>query len=719
MAVQDILEDFEDYQQEQETLQPVRKATANIKNAGVNDILSDFEEYQRAPAAEQPPEQPAAPQDQPEEQGPSGWEKFGDIFTGSLRQTPETESLQEISAAPEMNALSWGAAKASFGTLFSGDEEATKDILKNNLNADFRKDEKGNLIAILPSGEYMVNAPGLSGQDVTRAGAQALAFLTPSKLATLPKSLLGKLGAGAAVGAGTEVAIQGIEHATGSEQDFRGKDIATAAALGSAGELIDPAIKAIKGIKRTPSGALETPEQTQELARRLASSRAGQQETGIQLLEPQATQIPSQQAAMRALGEIAPTSQKVAERLKVQNKQAHTAVENFLNIIADPEDIGRGATLVKEAAGEAIEQAKGVRARAASPIYNRAFEESPPINIDNVLSDIETRLVNFPPTGKIAGQLRKARGLITEAAEEGAEDVAGDIPVTKLQVLHGAQQELGDILENAPLEGLGGTAKRQITEVKKLLTDTLKEQAPIYREATEEFSRLSPAVKSLQDGVIGRLANVSEAQLKTVSNLLFDPQQSNPAVVKNAIEIINEVNPQAVPAILRTHLEQSLAKKPGLSDSVDVQDLQENVPGKLQNALFRTKKQRDMFEAAASPAAKRRAGYLNQMLSKAATGRAGGSDTAMKTEFIKQMRENAGTPLTEKIFNPRKTLVDWRKDVKFEKVANQLADALVDSSGKWSEDWRRLMTYRPRSKQAYKAMAQMLARISEDQNPEE
>ena len=714
MPAQDILADFKRRSEQAHPIPNPKEqkpeqmpvGTDPVKT-GAGAILSDF----RQRSQRQPVEVKIAEE-------PGFFAKAADVFTGGLRQTPETETLEEVQKAPEFEQYDWPTLKASIGLLASGDESATKDILQKNLGAEFRRDSKNNLVVKLPSGEYMANAPGTSEIDFMRGIAQTAAFLHPSKFLGALKGFGAKLVGSAALGAGSETALQSVEQLTGSEQGYRKGDIALAGTVGPLAEVVAPeAVKQFRGRGRLPGAALETPKQTEEVTRRLEQARVGQQETGIELLEPQATGIPSQLVAMRALGEIAPTSEKVARRLKKQNEQAHTAVEEFLNIIAPPESVGRGARAVRGAAEEAIDKAKQARTEAASPIYKQAFQESGPISVQPVLDGITESLEELPKEGKIAKQLNKARRLLTEEITEvvDGEEVTKRVPIQSLQVLHGVHRELGDMIESAKLKGLGPTAKRSITQIDSQLTDLLKDQAPLYRDASEEFKRLSPAVKDLQEGVIGRLANVDDAQLKQISSIIFDPQESNPAVVRDAIKVIEDVNPDAVPAILRTHLEKVISKKPGLSD---LDAIDENVPAKLQNALFRTKKDRDMFFAAASPQAKRRAVYLNNMLTKASTGRGGGSDTAKKIEFIKQMRDSAGTSLTEKIFNPRKTLVEWRKDVKFEKVANQLAEALIDGGDKWSESWDRVLSHPPNSPKAYAALAQMLARITEDQERE-
>lgn len=697
MAVEDILSEWEN-------MKSTGIQHESVSSGASEDIESDpiVAEFRQMQANAKKPSV--------KEDSPTMLERAGDIFTGDLRQTRETESLGEIGNAPEMNELSVGAFKASLGTLFSGDETATQDILRKNIGAEFRKDEKGNLIAMLPSGEYLVNAPGLSGQDVARGAAQFLGFLAPaSRGAKVAESAIAKgapavatrLGVGGAVGGGSEAAMQGIEQLTGSDQGFRAGDIGLAAALGGATEASIPALsKQFSAYRKAPQEIVESEQAAKEVQSRLSDVAEGQKQTGIELLEPQATQLPSQVGAMRALGEIAPTSQKVATRLQKQNKQAYDAVESFLNDIAPEGSVSTAAQRTRGAAQQAIESAKQRRRDAASPLYKQAFDEGKIIDQSSINDQLKSTLESYVEGGKIHNSLSKYSKMLSNAN--------GDI-----RKLHNLQVEIGDAIESAKDTGIGRTEQRELTSLRKLISDTIKEQSETYADAAESFAKSSPEVTQLQEGVIGRLANVSDAQLKQISGILFDPQQSNPQVVRDSINIIKSVDPDAVPALMRTYLEQTIAKKPGLSDTVST----ENVPAKLQSALFRTKKQRDMFNAVANDEQKKRARYLDMMLKSASTGRSGGSDTAMKTEFIKQLRDNSGTSLAEKIFNPKQTFTDWRKEARFNSVANQLADALVE--GKWDEQWKEIFKYKPGSKDSYKALAQVLSRTSEDGGSEE
>jgi hypothetical protein len=106
-----------------------------------------------------------------------------DAISGRKQMTPEIEGLEEVRGAPELNELSGRAFKGSLGLLTESDDQVVKGVLKQQFgdSISFRKDEKGNEIATLPSGEYVLNKPGLTRQDVLRGIFDAVAFLPSSR----------------------------------------------------------------------------------------------------------------------------------------------------------------------------------------------------------------------------------------------------------------------------------------------------------------------------------------------------------------------------------------------------------------------------------------------------------------------------------------------------------------------------------------------------------
>lgn len=170
-----------------------------------------------------------------------------DMFTGASKQTQEIKSLSEIGNAPELNEMSWSAFKTSLGLLATGDEEKAKSVIKSNIpDATFTTDSSGNTIVNLPSGQYALNAPGLSGQDIVKGVFDVAAFTPAGRAATIGR---------AAAGSGaTEAALQAATSAVGGGE-IEGEEIAESALLGGAFKAAEDVIGAgYRAMKGRPQG---------------------------------------------------------------------------------------------------------------------------------------------------------------------------------------------------------------------------------------------------------------------------------------------------------------------------------------------------------------------------------------------------------------------------------------------------------------------------------
>lgn len=211
-----------------------------------------FSAYDYSQPSQQQPEQPTqqAQQVQQEvepQQDQSWWSKAKNLVTGDDRMTPEMENLDEIGNAPELNSMSWSAFKTSLGLNTTSDEDKLKAVITQNIpGASFTTDSKGNTIVNLESGQYALNKPGLSGQDVIR-GAMDLAAFTPAGRAS---SIGGAIGANAL----TEAAMQGAASSVGGGDIDLG-DVALSGALGGASKAAENVIgAAYRAARGRPTG---------------------------------------------------------------------------------------------------------------------------------------------------------------------------------------------------------------------------------------------------------------------------------------------------------------------------------------------------------------------------------------------------------------------------------------------------------------------------------
>lgn len=250
------------------------KVTANGKTftfpegTSTEDIGSAIDEYFAGQSAPTPQDAQQAPTDnslasgyaqlatqqkegldRSAEQGAGLGAAMRDAVTGESRMTPEMERLQNVGSAPELNSLSTDALRAGWGQLFGSD--ASQEKILQSMGGKIRQDEKGNSIVTLPSGEYALNKPGLSPQDVTSFLANALAFTPAGRAGSVAGATL-KSGA-------TDLALQGVTQASGGE-DINPAQAAISAGLGG---VLKGAENTTSAVSRSAMGKIAPEKQAQ------------------------------------------------------------------------------------------------------------------------------------------------------------------------------------------------------------------------------------------------------------------------------------------------------------------------------------------------------------------------------------------------------------------------------------------------------------------------
>lgn len=337
--------------------------------------------------------------------------KLSDIVTGADRETQAIEGLQEITGAPELGGLSqfgkmpfmdamgqlydkglsMPAFKSAAGLLTTSDPKEQMQIIASNYpEATFAPDEKGNVVVGLPSGQYVLNAPGLSTSDITNFAAQALAFTPAGRAATIP------IAAGKA--AATQAAIEGAGVASGGE--FNPEEVALAGGLGGAGKVAEDAIG---GTYRLATGKM-----SDEAAQTIADIEAqGLKARTQDVIQPET--LPGKMAAN--VGELNPlTAGQQASQQQARQTSAEGYIERFTPSYDDIKaSITGKRKKVEDAAINAMDN-------ALSKVGN--VMPSKQSTIDAIESEIE-RLTTLP-----SGETRK---VIDESAVNTLSDYLADV----------------------------------------------------------------------------------------------------------------------------------------------------------------------------------------------------------------------------------------------------------------------------------------------------
>lgn len=631
---------------------------------------------------------------------------FFDFFTGTSRKTPETENIPEVlslfspvTADKEIGFFPSGKdLRIASGMLASIEPKDQMDIIKeNDPAASFRKDRKGNIIITFGNGqEAVLNSPGFTGTDALQAASQVLAFIPTAKIANFGKSLIAKVFLGSTAAAGTQELLQGAASSLGAKDADRPEDVLAAAVFGGAAEAVVPAVQGIRTAFQK-SKIAKSGENLKDVAASISESDAAQKglktATGVDvpLFQGQKTQIPAILEEQSFVGQLPSGTRKAMTALKSQNKAIGDSVESLLKTIAPDESIVTGSELFRSAAQRAIKSAKDIRREKTSKLFNESFNQGADVNVDNVRGVIDNQMAEFTPSSSIRKTLLKVKELLNAGEKE-----------PTLRQLQGVKLDIDEMLNSFGDKSLGNVAKSKLLKIKETLLAEMDKASPLFREARKTFAKESGPVNKIQESIIGKIANLDDTQLRTISQKIFNPAETNPAIIRKAKEVIDKADPEVWNKLVRTELERRLGSvKASLSDSTI-----ENLPGQIERAIFGNSKQRNVLMSGVSGDAAKNLNFLQTVLNRAKLGRPGGSQTAARSEIIKQLRGGVFNSIQNFIGSGGKTMGGAIKEVGFDSRTRALADILFDPT--WTARMSELRKLDTRSPFAARAMTQLL-----------
>lgn len=548
--------------------------------------------------------------------------------------------------------------------------------------------------------KVIVNRPGLSRLDLLQGLGIAAAFTPAGRVSAIPAALTGKAVAGAAGAALTQTAIEGIQSQVGGELDAT--EIALAGVLGGAAELVVPAIQAVRQARQAKQIGVEAAELPAAQAQvRQGKEAATQLEevTGreVGLFPAQQTQQPSELLKQRLLPQLDAGSKRAAQALETQNKQVFDATADLVNTIAPAEVTATGASRFRTASQKALDSGKQRRSEAVKPLFNQAIKEGAKVDLKPVRSIIDEALLDAPPGGDLAKTMRKISNLIRSP-------VKGGVP--SLRQLQKAKFQLDDMIEKFGEGALGNTVKRDVVELKQALVKQMEEASPLFKEAQEKFIELSPAVKELEDSILGQISKVEDVNLKNIAQRIFDPKEglTNPTVIKNAKKIIDQVDPGAWDDLMRVELNRRVGALEQLVEDLPG-ELVGNVPGQLRRAIFGNPSQRNALLAGMTKDQRKNFVYLDEVLRRASTGRAAGSPTTPFKETLERLR-GVSAVIVESIFSPLKKAGEGGGRLFFDRNVRRLTEVMFDT--KFEPQLTKLRKLDPNSPAAARALAQLL-----------
>ena len=627
---------------------------------------------------------------------------IADIFTGSERieATPELGTVPEFGTTPEGNTF-----KIAAGLLSTANPKAQMEMIQSAIpEAVFETTPDGSTFIEVPTEgggtrRSVLNRPGFSPQDLTTGIAQVLAFLPAAKLANLVKGIGKKIFVGGAAAGATEQATQEAGIATLGRETRDPTATGIAAVTGGLAEGVVPAVQAVRGARQAKQvGAAQG--EIQQTTQSVKAAQEATEATGVPLFKAQQTGIPAQLEKQSFVAQLPAGTRSAVEGLKKQNQAAGDAVETFLGQIAPDSAVVTGAEKLRTAAQNAVQNAKNIRTEKASPIYDQAFEVGADVDIKPFNDFIGSQLEKLPESGQIAITLKKALELTKGKGKE----------QPSLELLHNAKVEIDQILKGAGETPIGNTTAKKLGQAKDILLQQMDEASPDYTAARQAYADASPEVTKIQDSIIGKVAKLDDTQLKQVSNKIFDPSQTNPAVIANAKKSIQDVDPEAWSQIVRVELEKRLGSIKSTQEAGTV----ENIPGQLFRALFPNDKSTKVLMNALDAEGKKNLKFLQTALGRARLGRPGGSQTASREEIKKELRGGIFQALRNFIQKPISSAATVGEDAAFNSRAAAMAKALYDPT--WKAEMKLLRELNPNSPAAARAMTQLLNDISNSED---
>jgi len=289
-------------------------------------------------------------------------------------------------------------------------------------------------------------------------------------------------------------------------------------------------------VKRTTPEEFERAQELQDEARRMGVDLTGAEALGTpDILELAADTAGAARGGANVMGKF----------MDKRPKQVEEAVATLGRNIGPEVTPGQAQQAAQEAAKQVIRNAKRVRSDATKPFYQAADDVEVP------RSDVQA-IVNALDAMKVT----RGSGLenVRNALRTRLTDEAGD-PVTDVGRIDSARKEFVRRTE-AP-NVVGDVIHPEVAAViQPILADMsrmLIKHSPDYATGRALHVEMSPVVKALQEGDIGKIAD--SKTLQAGAKVLTDPKHAREETIKFVADRLNKVDPDAFPALVKVQIQ--------------------------------------------------------------------------------------------------------------------------------------------------------------------
>lgn len=573
---------------------------------------------------------------------------------------------------------------------------------------------RGDIFYQGDDGKFYAEVPGALKAPMTSAAfiAPDIAEIIPGMatgIATAPMLLTGPGGAAASIGltgaAGTAASAgrQALAGLLGGQEFSPGQAIG--AGLMEAGTQMIP-----YGMGKVAQRSLARdisrldPQQIAEL-QRLA------QQQGIQLTPGEVTNLPSLKAQQKVLGNI-PGAQDVLGGFygKRYTEQIQPAVDRFLSSISPLDDPMTAGYRGQQALKTRLESLQSAREQAAKPIYEQAFESSPPIDISGVAATLDQRM--RIAKGEELSELKRIRSMlnrdVTRLNAQG-DEITETVLENRAPALQRVKFAIDKMLRGEAVSSMDKTIQNEIVGIQNQLVRTMEDAIPEYGLANQEFARLSEPINRFMERRPGlSLINMSQDNLDQFAGKVFGlTTPASPQSIRYTRQQIEQSGPNGPiiwNEVTRSYLESVWQK--AMKPTAGATEAKVDAGLSFRNILLGDEKRVKALQAAMSPQQFAALNDLSRVLEAAGRVKKLGSDTAFNNLVLQDMKETVPGLLT-KALTPVKSLQDYFSRESFMKNADVLAEIVTSPDG--IARMRELKKLSPQQPKFWSGLAQALA----------
>ena len=460
-------------------------------------------------------------------------------------------------------------------------------------------------------------------------------------IATAPMMMGGPLGVGAsmaATGGASVLAQQGREALA---EQFVGKQkggerralekAAIHATTQGAGGLLSRTLgrAALRDVSRLPA-----------VQAKIAALEDKAKRLGIPLTPAETSNLASLKVQQKMLINLPQTSDQMQGFYKKRAENISRKINRFFGKISKEESGEIAGRNIRGAAQEIISTKEGIRKKTTSPMYEKAFNQEPDVDLTNVIQYLDDQMSTAK--GSLKSNLNKIRSWLhqeIEVVDDVGKKVLKTVPENRLRGGHMAKLEIDDMLQTGAGKTIGPTAERKIVEAQNLLLGDMDSASPLYKKARAEFSRMSAPIDKLKDGIVGIVANIKNQNVQDAVMKLFGPKAAGPRTIAEARSFFKAYAPKEWQAVKRQWLQAQWEAAGKEFASVETPII--NQGSKFRALLLGDARKKRMMRAALDPEEFKTLSDFADVLDAAGRVKPIGSDTEWNKETLKLARSEA------------------------------------------------------------------------------